>query len=70
MRHELEEVEALQLALHAKRRALHLGRRLDDPHLAVERAALELVVEALERLVAREERAPRVVERREVLAQS
>ena len=69
VRHELEEVEALQLALHPKRRALHLERRLDEPDLAVERAALELVVEALERLVAREERTPRVVERREVLAQ-
>ena len=68
VRHELEEVEPLELALHAERRTLHLRRRLDHPHLAVERAAGELVVEALERLGAREERAPRVVERREVLA--
>ena len=69
VRHELEEVEALQLALHPQRRALHLGRRCDHPDLAVERAAGELVVEALERLGAPEERAPSVVERCEVLAQ-
>jgi hypothetical protein len=69
MGHELEEVELLELALHAQRGALHLGRRLDDPDLAVEGSALELVVEALERVVTREERTPRVVERREELAQ-
>jgi hypothetical protein len=70
VRHEVEEVERLELALHAQRGALDLERGLDYPDLAVERAAFELVVEALERLGAREERAPRVVERGEVLAQS
>src|SRR5206468_12256509 len=69
VRHELQEVERLQLALHAKRGTLDLACRLDHPDVAVERAAGEFVVEALERLGAREEHAPRVVERREVLAQ-
>jgi hypothetical protein len=69
VRHELEEIERLELALHAQRDAFDLRRRLDHPDLAVERTAGEFVVEALERLGAREERAPRIVERREVLAQ-
>jgi hypothetical protein len=69
VRNELEELERLELALYAERGALDLRRRLDHPDLAVERAAGELVVEALERLAPCEERVPRVVERREVLAQ-
>jgi len=70
MRHELEKVESLELALHLQRRALHVGRRLDDPDLSSERADRELVVEARERLGACEERRPRVVERREVLVRA
>ena len=70
MRHELEEVERFELSLHAQCGPLHLGRRPDHPDLAVERAGGELVVEALERLGAGEERVPRVVVRREVVARA
>ena len=66
VRNDVEKVEPLERALHAQRGPLHLWRRRDEPDLSGERTACELVVEALERLLPREEVSPCLVERLEV----